>query len=130
VDDSYNASPSAMRAMLAALAITPTAGRRIAVLGEMLELGDDARALHAECGRAAAAAAVDELVVVGGPAADGLAEGAEVAGLPRARIHRFADSAAASPFVAGLVRGQDLVLVKGSRGTRTDVIVDRLMEAA
>jgi UDP-N-acetylmuramoyl-tripeptide--D-alanyl-D-alanine ligase len=130
VDDSYNASPSAMRAMLAALAITPTAGRRIAVLGEMLELGDNARALHAECGRAAAAAAVDELVVVGGPAADGLAEGAEVAGLPRARIHRFADSAAASPFVAGLVRGQDLVLVKGSRGTRTDVIVDRLMEAA
>ena len=67
---------------------------------------------------------------MGGPAADGLAEGAEVAGLPRARIHRFADSPAASSFVAGLVRGQDLVLVKGSRGTRTDVIVDRLMEAA
>ena len=130
VDDSYNASPAAMRAMLAALAATPTSGRRIAVLGEMLELGASARALHADCGRAAASAHVDELVVVGGPAADGLAEGAEAAGVPRAHIHRFADSAAAASFVAPLVGPDDLVLVKGSRGTRTDVIVDRLMEAA
>ena len=130
VDDSYNASPAAMRAMLAALAVTPAAGRRIAVLGEMLELGDSARALHADCGRAAAAAHVDELIVVGGPPADGLVEGAEAAGLPRARIHRFADSKAAASFVADLIRRDDLVLVKGSRGTRTDVIVDRLMEAA
>ena len=67
----------------AALAATPTSGRRIAVLGEMLELGASARALHADCGRAAASAHVDELVVVGGPAADGLAEGAEAAGVPR-----------------------------------------------
>ena len=130
VDDSYNASPAAMRAMLTALAATPADGRRIAVLGEMLELGDAAPALHAECGRAAAAAHVDELVVVGGPSADGLAEGAEAGGLARAHIHRFADSTSAAPFVAGLVRADDLVLVKGSRGTRTDVIVDRLMEAA
>jgi UDP-N-acetylmuramoyl-tripeptide--D-alanyl-D-alanine ligase len=130
VDDSYNASPAAMRAMLAALAVTPTDGRRIAVLGEMLELGASALALHAECGRAAAAARVDELVVVGGPAADGLAAGAREGGLAPERIHRFADSAAAAPFVAPLVGPDDLVLVKGSRGTRTDVIVDRLMEAA
>ncbi|HEX7778183.1 MAG TPA: hypothetical protein VF424_03035, partial [Vicinamibacterales bacterium] len=98
--------------------------------GEMLELGDSARALHAECGRAAAAARVDELIVVGGLSADGLVEGAEAAGFPRARIHRFADSKTAAPFVADLIRRDDLVLVKGSRGTRTDVIVDRLMEAA
>ena len=130
VDDSYNASPAAMRAMLAALAVTPTTGRRIAVLGEMLELGASAPALHADCGRAAASAGVDELIVVGGPAADGLATGARDGGMPAERIHRFADSAAAAPFVAPLVRPDDLVLVKGSRGTRTDIIVDRLMEAA
>jgi UDP-N-acetylmuramoyl-tripeptide--D-alanyl-D-alanine ligase len=130
VDDSYNASPAAMRAMLAALAVTPTSGRRIAVLGEMLELGEGARALHGECGRAAAAAGLDELVVVGGPAADGLADGAAAAGLAPAHIHRFADSSAAAPVVAGLVAREDLVLVKGSRGTRTDLIVDRLMEVA
>jgi UDP-N-acetylmuramoyl-tripeptide--D-alanyl-D-alanine ligase len=128
VDDSYNASPAAMRAMLSALAVTPSSGRRIAVLGEMLELGESARALHAECGRAAASARVDELVVVGGAAADGLADGAESGGLARSHIHRFADSAAAAPFVVQLVARDDLVLVKGSRGTRTDVIVDRLME--
>jgi UDP-N-acetylmuramoyl-tripeptide--D-alanyl-D-alanine ligase len=112
------------------LSVTPAAGRRIAVLGEMLELGEASRALHAECGRAAAAARVDELIVVGGPPADGLVEGAEAAGLLRASIHRFADSKAAAPFVAEMARGDDLILVKGSRGTRTDVIVDRLVEAA
>ena len=130
VDDSYNASPAAMRAMLAAMAVTPTSGRRIAVLGEMLELGESARSLHVECGRAAASARVDELIVVGGAAADGLTEGAERAGLARSHIHRFADSAAAGPSVVRLVKPDDLVLVKGSRGTRTDLIVDRLMEEA
>ena len=130
VDDSYNASPAAMQAMLAALAKTPTRGRRLAVLGEMLELGDSARELHAECGRAAARAHVDELIVVGGAAADGLAEGAAAEGLAAARIHRYADSVSAAEAVARLVTGGDLVLVKGSRGTRTDIIADRLARAA
>ena len=129
IDDSYNASPAAMRSMLIALAATKTPGRRLAVLGEMLELGDQARALHEDCGAAAAAANVDELVVVGGAAADGLASGAVAGGLPAERVHRFASSTAAADAVARLVRPHDLVLVKGSRGTRTDAIVDRLVEA-
>jgi UDP-N-acetylmuramoyl-tripeptide--D-alanyl-D-alanine ligase len=126
IDDSYNASPAAVRAMLEALRATPAAGRRIAVLGEMLELGDSAHDLHVETGRAAAAAALDALVVVGGPAADGLAQGAIAAGLLPAQVHRFADSMSARDAVAAIVRAGDLVLVKGSRGTRTDVIADRL----
>jgi UDP-N-acetylmuramoyl-tripeptide--D-alanyl-D-alanine ligase len=126
VDDSYNASPAAVGTMLAALAATPTTGRRVAVLGEMLELGASSYALHEACGRAAVATAVDELVVIGGPAAGGLADGAIAAGLPRAHVHRFADSAEAAPAVATLVRAGDLVLVKGSRGTRTDLVADRL----
>jgi UDP-N-acetylmuramoyl-tripeptide--D-alanyl-D-alanine ligase len=130
VDDSYNASPSALGAMLQALAATATRGRRIAVIGEMLELGEGSHDLHASCGRAAAEAGVDELVVIGGPAADGLVEGARAAGLPAARIHRFADSASAAALVASLVGADDLVLVKGSRGTRTDLVSDRLREVA
>ncbi len=82
IDDSYNASPAALEAMLQALAATQTAGRRIAVLGEMLELGDAAFALHEACGRAAVRCGVDLLVAVGGPAADGLISGAVAAGLP------------------------------------------------
>jgi UDP-N-acetylmuramoyl-tripeptide--D-alanyl-D-alanine ligase len=130
VDDSYNASPSALRAMLAALSATPVAGRRVAVLGEMLELGRSSRALHDECGRAAAAAGVAELVVIGGEPADGLAEGAVGGGLSRAHIHRFADSDSAAARVPDLVAPGDLVLVKGSRGTRTDIVADRLLGVA
>jgi UDP-N-acetylmuramoyl-tripeptide--D-alanyl-D-alanine ligase len=126
IDDSYNASPAATRAMLLALKATPAPGRRIAVLGEMLELGESAYALHDTCGRAAAAAGVDELVAVGGAAADGLVQGAVAGGLPSAHIHRFPSSEQAAPAVAALVRSGDLVLVKGSRGTRLDVVADRL----
>ncbi len=130
VDDSYNASPAAMQAMLASLGATSGAGRRVAVLGEMLELGAAARVLHADCGRAAARAGVDELVVIGGPAADGLVDGAVQGGIARARVHRFADSAEAADAVTRVVRAGDLVLVKGSRGTRMDLIADRLLAGA
>jgi UDP-N-acetylmuramoyl-tripeptide--D-alanyl-D-alanine ligase len=130
VDDSYNASPAAVRAMLAALAETAVEGRRVAVLGEMLELGPSSRELHEACGRAAARAGVHELVVIGGEAAESLAEGAAAEGLARRHIQRFRDSAAAAPAVARLVAAGDLVLVKGSRGTRTDIVADRLLEVA
>jgi UDP-N-acetylmuramoyl-tripeptide--D-alanyl-D-alanine ligase len=130
VDDSYNASPAAVQMMLEALAATPTAGRRIAVLGEMLELGEWSWALHETCGRAAAGTPVNALVAIGGDAADGLVAGALAGGLPSQAIHRFADSASAAPHVAALVQPGDLVLVKGSRGTRTDLVADRLREVA
>jgi UDP-N-acetylmuramoyl-tripeptide--D-alanyl-D-alanine ligase len=130
VDDSYNASPAAVLAMLSALAATPTSGRRIAVLGEMRELGESSRALHEQCGRAAVSAGVDELVAVGGDAAMGLADGALAAGLDPAHVHRFATSEEAASAVTRLVRAGDLVLVKGSRATRTDIVSDRLKGSA
>jgi UDP-N-acetylmuramoyl-tripeptide--D-alanyl-D-alanine ligase len=114
--------------MLAALAATPVAGRRVAVLGEMLELGDASRTLHEACGRAAAAAGVAALVVVGGPAADAIVLGARAAGIGPAAVHRFADSRVAGDTVARLLGAGDVALVKGSRGTRTDLIVDRVVE--
>jgi UDP-N-acetylmuramoyl-tripeptide--D-alanyl-D-alanine ligase len=129
VDDSYNASPAAVIAALYALARTPGPGRRIAVLGEMLELGAATATLHAECG-AIAASTVDTLVVVGGAGADGLESGALAAGLPRDRVYRFADSTAAADAIAKMIAPGDVILVKGSHGTRTDLIADRLLEVA
>jgi len=130
VDDSYNASPAAVAVMLSTLAMTSVTGRRIAVIGEMRELGDDARQWHAECGRAAARAGVDMLVAIGGPAVDGLVDGAREAGLDAQRILRFADSASAAEPVAALLQAGDIILVKGSRGTRTDIVADRLKAVA
>ncbi|HXT71421.1 MAG TPA: UDP-N-acetylmuramoyl-tripeptide--D-alanyl-D-alanine ligase [Vicinamibacterales bacterium] len=127
VDDTYNASPEAVHATLQALAATPNAVRRIAVLGEMRELGDRAFDLHEACGRAAYDAGVDILVAVGGPAADGLVAGARAAGMAQARILRFADAPSACASVAALLRRGDLVLVKGSRGTRMDIVADALV---
>jgi len=117
IDDSYNASPAATRRALDMLRMTSGAGRRVAVLGEMLELGDRAIALHADVGRAAAAARLDLLVTVGGEPAGGLA---------REHTRHVATSDEAAEASASLVRPGDLVLVKGSRGVRTDKVVDRL----
>jgi UDP-N-acetylmuramoyl-tripeptide--D-alanyl-D-alanine ligase len=130
VDDSYNASPAAVNVMLSTMATTQVKGRRIAVLGEMRELGGDARRWHADCGRAAARAGVDLLIAIGGPAADGLVEGAREGGLDPQHIMRFADSTSAADPVAALLQSGDLVLVKGSRGTRTDIVADRLKAVA
>jgi UDP-N-acetylmuramoyl-tripeptide--D-alanyl-D-alanine ligase len=130
IDDSYNASPAATVQALAALGATSSPGRRVAILGEMLELGDVARALHEACGRAAAAAPVDLLIAVGGPDADGFVNGARAGGLDATAIYRFAESTQAADAVAGLVRAGDLVLVKGSRGTRMDRVADRLSGVA
>jgi UDP-N-acetylmuramoyl-tripeptide--D-alanyl-D-alanine ligase len=118
VDDSYNSSPEAARALLGLLAATP--GRRVAVLGEMLELGPASAALHRELGGHAAAAA-EVVVAVGGAGA------AELAGAAAgAETHRAATAAEALELLRGLVRPGDVVLVKGSRGVGLDVVVDGL----
>jgi UDP-N-acetylmuramoyl-tripeptide--D-alanyl-D-alanine ligase len=67
---------------------------------------------------------------VGGSAADGIATAAIAAGLEPGRVHRFATSADAAERVPVLIGSGDIVLIKGSRGTRTDLIADRLMAVA
>jgi len=126
IDDSYNASPAATRRALDVLRTAGTESRRIAVLGEMLELGDRAVELHADVGRAAAAAALDRLIAVGGESAGALVDAAVTAGLPRAHAQHVATSEAAADVVAAAVRPGDVILVKGSRGVRTERVVDRL----
>jgi UDP-N-acetylmuramoyl-tripeptide--D-alanyl-D-alanine ligase len=126
IDDSYNSNPTAALRALEVLAGEATATRRVAILGEMLELGDRSVELHEEVGRAAARAGVDVLLAVGGAPAAALARAAVAAGLAEARVRHFSTSdEAAEAAVAATQRG-DVVLVKGSRGVRTDRVVERL----
>ena len=127
IDDSYNSSPSALRRALEVVAHEARDTRAIAVLGEMLELGAHSVALHESCGRAAAAAGLSRLFAVGGASARALADAAIAAGMPTASVTYFETSDEAAPAVVAAVRAADLVLVKGSRGTRTDVVADRLV---
>jgi UDP-N-acetylmuramoyl-tripeptide--D-alanyl-D-alanine ligase len=126
IDDSYNSSPSALRRALEVVAKERGASRKVAVLGEMLELGEHAAVLHAESGRAAAEAGLELLLTVGGASARVMAEGAVAAGMPASAVTHFEKSDAAAIAITTVVRGGDLVLVKGSRGTRTDVVADRI----
>ncbi len=122
LDDTYNASPSAVIAALQVLASLP--GRPVAVLGEMLELGDAHAASHRTVGDAAGRTAA-ELVVVG-DGARGIAEGALASGLSAARVHVATDHGAAIEVLRSILRPGDVVLVKASRGAALEVIVDTL----
>ncbi len=125
IDDSYNSSPLALAAALAALA-RAGGGRRVAVLGEMLELGARAGDLHRAAGRAAAAAGVGLLLTVGGDPARTLGRAAVAAGADAAGVVHCGTSEEAAARAAAAVRDGDVVLVKGSRGVRTDRVVTRL----
>jgi UDP-N-acetylmuramoyl-tripeptide--D-alanyl-D-alanine ligase len=126
IDDSYNSSPSALGRSLEIVAAAKGSARKIAVLGEMLELGPHAEALHRQSGGAAHAAGLDSLIVVGGAAARHLADGAAEAGMPARDIVFVADRTQAIEEVLKRVRPGDLVLVKGSRGIGLDAVVERL----
>jgi UDP-N-acetylmuramoyl-tripeptide--D-alanyl-D-alanine ligase len=123
IDDAYNASPPSVTAALDMLAGLP--GRRIAVLGEMLELGKGSVTGHREVGTAAAAT-VDLLIVVGGGNASLIAAGAKAAGLDASRILEARDRDAALDLLRARLRDGDVVLVKASRGVELDVLVDAL----
>ena len=127
LDDSYNANPAAVRAALAVLVQSdPGGGRRIAVLGDMLELGRAEAALHREIGRAVAASGID-LVLAVGPLSRETAAGAREAGFDRIRSMDTAEEAAAQ--AEREIRPGDLVLVKGSRGIGLDRVVTALQRA-
>jgi UDP-N-acetylmuramoyl-tripeptide--D-alanyl-D-alanine ligase len=124
IDDSYNAAPASMLAALDLLASLP--GRRVAILGEMLELGDGGEAAHRAVGRAAARVA--DLLVVVGAGASGIAQGARQAGLEPERILRADDRDAARDLLRPRLVGGDVVLVKASRGIGLERLIDDLRE--
>jgi UDP-N-acetylmuramoyl-tripeptide--D-alanyl-D-alanine ligase len=125
VDDSYNASPGSVAAALELLAGMP--GRRIAVLGEMLELGSEHDDGHRRVG-ATAAEHADLLLVVGAGAAR-IVEGARSVGMPDTAIATVDDRAAARDRLLADLRDGDVVLVKASRGIALDELVDDLRTA-
>jgi UDP-N-acetylmuramoyl-tripeptide--D-alanyl-D-alanine ligase len=126
VDDTYNASPVSVSAALAFLAETPVgSGRRLAVLGDMLELGPDERVLHERIG-VEAAAVLDGLVAVGERGA-WIAEAARTAGLASVATAPEADAALAVVDQILSPTAGDVLLVKGSRGIALDRLVAALI---
>ena len=124
IDESYNASPEAVRAALATLALAAPepGGRRIAVLGDMRELGDEADAIHAALAPAFVAAKADQVFTCGTHTA------ALDAALPaKIRCAHAPDSAALLPLVVKAVRAGDVVMVKGSLGSKMAPIVQALL---
>jgi UDP-N-acetylmuramoyl-tripeptide--D-alanyl-D-alanine ligase len=124
IDDSYNSSPLALESALRGYAHLP-ARRRIAVLGDMLELGPEAPRYHESAGRQAYKFGW-EIVAAVGPLARTIAEGARAEGLAASGILEFATSAEAADALPEFIAPGDLVLIKGSRGVRMERIVERL----
>jgi UDP-N-acetylmuramoyl-tripeptide--D-alanyl-D-alanine ligase len=123
LDDAYNANADSMAAALETLKELPCKGRRVALLGDMAELGAHSEAAHAEVGRRAAESGVGQLLAVGKMAAV-MAQGARDAGLNR--VMEFADVEAAAAALNRFLKTGDVVLLKASRATRLERIAEIL----
>jgi UDP-N-acetylmuramoyl-tripeptide--D-alanyl-D-alanine ligase len=123
LDDAYNANADSMLAALRTLQDLPCKGRRLAVLGDMAELGQHSEAAHEEIGRRAAEMGIGQLFAVGKMAAV-MARGARGAGL--ARVLEFSEVEAAAMAVKQFVRDGDVLLLKASRATRIERVAERL----
>ena len=119
IDDSYNANPDSMKAALRTLMELESDGKRIAVLGRMLELGAESDRGHREVGETAATFGVDNLIGLGD---DAITRAARHAGLQNAIVVRDASEAAEK--LSDIVSAGDLVLVKGSRSARTELVLE------
>jgi len=122
INDSYNANPVSMEKALETLKRIKIRGRKIAVLGDMLELGEMAEYFHLEVGRKAACLGVDLLVVVG-ELAHFIGEGAKEAGMNSNNILTFENNQEVSLYLLENLKEGDLVLVKGSRKMKTEEVV-------
>jgi UDP-N-acetylmuramoyl-tripeptide--D-alanyl-D-alanine ligase len=128
LNDAYNANPDSMAAAVGTLAELSDDRRRRtwAVLGDMLELGDEAERAHTDLGALVATAGIDRLVAVGA-FADPMAAAARAGGLTDGAVRAFPDKAAAQAAVlAGLAPG-DVVLVKASRGLALDTVAEAIL---
>jgi len=125
LDDCYNSNPVAVEAAVTALGMAPR-GRRVAVLGDMRELGPSGPERHRQTGQAVGAKL--GLLVAVGELADHFLQGARQAGLDGAALHAFKDATAAAAAVPGLLQPGDAVLVKGSRGVKLESVVDAVID--
>jgi UDP-N-acetylmuramoyl-tripeptide--D-alanyl-D-alanine ligase len=127
LDDAYNANADSVRVALRTLADLPCQGRRVAVLGDMAELGAHSEAAHEEIGRCAAQMGVGQLFAVG-KMAPVVARGARDAGLNR--VFEFAEVETAAGAVKSFIKKGDVLLLKASRATRMERLAGILRGAA
>jgi UDP-N-acetylmuramyl pentapeptide synthase len=125
IDDSYNANPDSMKAALRTLVELDADGKRIAVLGEMRELGEESEAGHRDVGEAAAELGIDQLIAIGNNGAI-IARAAEHAGLQKSVAVRSTIEAA--ELLANVAAPGDLVLIKGSRAAQTERVIEEFSQ--
>ena len=126
IDDAYNANPDSMRAALRVVKALETPGKRIAVLGDMGELGSYAVDMHRDVGKFAAHCGIDVLVCVG-EHAQFIAEAAQSEGFPRASLHTATCAQQALDLLKPLISAHDVVLVKASHSMHLETIVKGLL---
>ncbi len=121
LNDAYNSNPNSLKAAVETLAALPAKGRKVAVLGDMLELGEQSDHYHDEAGEFAASCRFEMLICVG-KNAQRIAKAAQLAGMKDRSIIRFTDAAAAAKGILKKLRRDDLVLLKGSRSIGLETI--------
>lgn len=126
IDDTYNASPESSLAALEILSEMPVKGRKIAVFGDMLELGSHTEAGHNQVGKQLAKLKIDYLFVVGEKSRD-IARGAKEAGMSEDHIFHFPFTMEAGVFLQERMKENDIVLIKGSRGSKMEQVVYEIM---
>lgn len=126
IDDTYNASPQSSKLALDILAELPSQSRKIAVFGDMLELGNISEEAHREVGREVVNLGIDYLFVVGERSRD-IARGAKEAGMSEDKIYHFPFTMEAGLFLQERLQEGDIVLVKGSRGAKMEQVVYEIM---
>jgi UDP-N-acetylmuramoyl-tripeptide--D-alanyl-D-alanine ligase len=129
LDDCYNANPSSMKSALSTLGAFRVPGRRVAVLGDMLEMGPEGENLHREMGQYLAEMGVDELFTFGNLSRH-INSGAREKGLPRSRAHHFSDFDLMTGELMRFLVAGDVVLVKASRGMKLERVFEFLKEKA
>ena len=126
INDAYNANPTSMRAAISTLTDIESQGRRIAVLGDMAELGSLSELAHFRIGEQVAAAGLDKLVTVGERALR-IAEGARAAGMAPDSVRVCATAEEASKMLEGMLEPDDTVLVKASRSMNLERVVEGIV---
>jgi UDP-N-acetylmuramoyl-tripeptide--D-alanyl-D-alanine ligase len=125
LDDTYNSSPIALEAALKTLGQIETAGRKIAVIGNMMELGKHTAESHKEMGELAARVA--NMIITVGVRARFAYEAAQAAGFDSVNLKHFDDSSAAGEYLKNEIKTGDIILVKGSQSARMEKVVEKIM---
>jgi len=122
-DDSYNSNPRALELALQLIADSKGFNRKVAIVGDMLELGENAIAYHQEAGKHAATSGI-ELLITAGSLTQHMADEARKHGV--SEVHTTSSSAEAAELAVKKLRAADLVLIKGSRGMKMETVIERL----